>query len=65
MLIGEAGAGVDTGDDLTVALNLSHVQHDLPPGLGTGQRVLLSTYLDDSADPGRLRPDEGLVLGAQ
>jgi alpha-glucosidase len=44
-----------------VALNFSHSQRSLPPGVGDGLRMLLSTHLDHG-QPGVLRPDEGLLL---
>jgi len=49
-------------EELSVALNFSHVERELPTGLASGNCVLLSTYLDDSATPNRLRPDEGVIL---
>jgi alpha-glucosidase len=44
-----------------VALNFSHSPRPLPPGMSTGLRPVLSTYVD-VADGGVLRPDEGLLL---
>ncbi|HLZ26909.1 MAG TPA: alpha-amylase family glycosyl hydrolase [Chloroflexota bacterium] len=49
-------------DGLTVVLNFSHLPRDLPNGLALGHNVVLSTYLDDPADPHRIRPDEGRIL---
>jgi alpha-glucosidase len=47
--------------EVLVALNFAHAARPVPPGVGDGLRVALSTYLDE-AQPGVLRPDEGLLL---
>jgi alpha-glucosidase len=56
---------VETGRRVLVALNLGGRERKLPDGAASaGLRVLLSTHLDrDGTADGRLRPDEGVVLG--
>ena len=49
-------------DGLTVMLNFSHLERELPNGLAIGKNVVLSTYLDNPAEPDRIRPDEGRIL---
>jgi alpha-glucosidase len=54
--------GRDSGAERrVVALNLSHAERQLPGELEGGHHLILSTYLD-SGEPGRLRPDEGVIL---
>jgi hypothetical protein len=48
---------------LLVALNLGGQERDVP-GAASGLRVLLSTCMErDGMGAGRLRPDEGVVMG--
>jgi hypothetical protein len=44
-----------------VALNFSHGERALPPGVGEELRPVLSTHLDE-VERGVLRADEGLLL---
>jgi alpha-glucosidase len=49
------------GEQLVVALNMSHAERALPEEVEGGLHVILSTSLD-AGTPGRLRPDEGVIL---
>jgi alpha-glucosidase len=49
------------GQQLIVALNMSHAERELPEQIASEQHIILSTYLD-GGEPGRLRPDEGIIL---
>jgi glycosidase len=46
------------GGTLTIALNFTDGELDL----GFSGKVAVTTYLDDNASPGRLRPHEGLII---
>ena len=54
-------ARAHAGQELVIALNLSHAARPLPEVLGQQRRLVLSTYLD-AGQAGVLRADEGVLL---